>query len=178
LLALAVCLWLAAALVLSFVLQPIRRACVLEEQSLWTSIRLGVRLTIRHFKEMGLLWLVWMGVRLLWALVGMVVVILLLPVLFVTFLIGLVAGGVLAVLVAGLAHLSWNGTTAWLMGALAGLPAFILVMVSPVFFVSGLVEIYKSCIWTLAYHELKAMKVTAQAPVPQLQGLPASGPAD
>lgn len=169
LLALAFCLSLVAALVLSFVLQPIRRACVLEDQNLWASIRQGVRLVRRHFKEVGQLWLAWMGVRLLWALGGTVVVILLAPVLFVTFLLGGVLGGIPTVVIAIAAQVFTGGVTPWVMGALVGLPIFILVMFSPVFFVSGLVEIFKSCIWTLAYRDLKAVELSARAPVLQMQ---------
>jgi hypothetical protein len=52
------------------------------------------------------------------------------------------------------------------------------VMISPMLFVSGLVEIYKSSIWTLAYRDLKVMGSSIREPVLQPQGLPASGPAD
>jgi hypothetical protein len=158
LLALAGAFWLAVAFVLSFVLQPIRRACVLEDQSLWASIRQGVRLTRRHFKDFGLLWLTWMGIRVLWSLAGTVVVILLAPVLFVTFLLAVVLGGIPTVVIAMVAHVFMGGVTPWVMGTLVGLPIFILVMISPVLFVSGLVEIFKSCIWTLAYRDLKALE--------------------
>jgi hypothetical protein len=59
-----------------------------------------------------------------------------------------------------------EGATPWIMGLLVGLPIFIVVMLSPILFVSGLVEIYKSSIWTLAYRDLKAMELTAQEVVP------------
>ena len=178
LLALAVCLCFPAAMVLSIILQPIRRACALEDQSLWTSIRQGIRLTRHHFKEVGPLWLVWMSIRVLWALVGTVVVILLAPVLVVTILAGLVAGGLPAVLVALVARIFIGGVTPWLIGTLAGMPVFIVVTISPILFVSGLVEIYKSSMWTLGYRDLKAVKVIAKAPIPQPEGLPVSGPAN
>jgi hypothetical protein len=178
LLVMAGCLWLAALVVLSFVLQPIRRACILEDQSLWASIRQGLSLTRHHLKEVGLLWLVWMGIRVLWAPVAAAILIILTPILLLTILLGGVVSGVPAVIIGITARIFMGGLTPWLMGALAGLPIFIVVMISPMLFVSGFVEIYKSCIWTLAYRDLKAMKVSARVPVPQPQGLPASGPAD
>ncbi len=164
LLALAGAFWLAVAFVLSFVLQPIRRACVLEDQNLWASIRQGVRLVRRHFKEVGLLWLTWMGIRVLWSLVGTVVVILLAPVLFVTSLLAVVLGGVPTVVIAMVAYVFMGGVTPWVMGTLVGLPIFILVMISPILFVGGLVEIYKSSIWTLAYRELKTREQMVPMP--------------
>jgi hypothetical protein len=54
---------------------------------------------------------------------------------------------------------------------LVGLPIFIVVMISPILFVGGLVEIYKSSIWTIAYCDLKAMELPAQVPVSQAQVL-------
>jgi hypothetical protein len=178
LLALAGCLWLAASAVLSLVLQTIRRACVLEDQSLLTSIRQGVTMTKHHLKEVGLLWLVWMGIRLVWAPVGALILILLTPVLLLTILAGVALGGVPAALVTAITSLFMRGATPWIMGALAGIPIFIVVMASPMLFVSGLVEIYKSCIWTLAYRDLRAMERPVQAPVPQIPLAPAHGAAD
>ncbi len=173
----AVYLWLAASAVLSLVMQTIRRACVLEEQGLLTSIRQGVALTKQHLKDVGLLWLVWMGIRLVWAPISALIVILLAPVLLLTILGGSALGGVSAVVVAVAARLFVGGATPWIMGALAGLPIFIVVMVSPILFVSGLVEIYKSCLWTLAYRDLKAAERPAQAPAPQTSLAPAGGAA-
>jgi len=178
LIVLAGCLWLAALVVTSFVLQPIRRACALEDQSLGASVRQGLSLTRRNLKEVGLLWLVWIGIRVLWAPIGAAVLIILTPVLLLTILLGGIVSSIPAVLIGITARIFVGGLTPWLMGALAGLPVFIVVMISPMLFVSGFVEIYKSCIWTLAYRDLKALKVTAPAPVPLPQGLPDSGPAD
>jgi hypothetical protein len=171
-------LWLAASAVLSLVLQTIRRACVLEGQSLLASIRQGVMLTKHHLKEVSPLWLIWMGVRLLWVPLGALILILLAPVLLLTVLTGVVLGGVPAALVAAITGLFMGGATPWIMGALAGLPVFIVVMASPMLFVNGLVEIYMSCIWTLAYRDLRAMERTVHAPAPQAQVAPAGGSAD
>lgn len=165
LLILGICLWLAAGLVLSLVLQMIRRACVLEDQSLPASIRQGIRITKQHMKDVGLVWLIWMGIRLAWVPLGAIILILLAPVLLLTVLAGVVVGGVPAALVAVIADLFTSGATSWIMGALAGLPLFFVVTISPMLFVGGLVEIYTSSIWTLAYRDLRVM----ESPVPALQ---------
>jgi hypothetical protein len=39
------------------------------------------------------------------------------------------------------------------------------VLISPMLFVSGLVKIYKSSIWTLAYRDLRAMEALVHEPV-------------
>jgi hypothetical protein len=178
LLVLAFYLWLAVSAVLSLVLQTIRRACVLEQQSLLVSIRQGVTLTKHHLKEIGPLWLVWMGLRLLWIPLAVPILILFVPFLLLTIPLGTALGGMPAALVAGITSLFMDGATPWIMGALVGLPIFIVVMISPILFVSGLVEIYKSSIWTLAYRDLKAMELPVQAPTPQAQAVTASRSAD
>ena len=178
LLVLGTYLWLAASAVLSLVLQTIRRACVLEEQNLLAAIRQGAMLTKHHLKDFGLVWLFWMSIRLLWIPLGALILILLALVLLLTILAGVVVGGVPAALVAVISDLFMNGATPWIMGALAGLPIFIVVMVSPMLFVSGLVEIYMSCIWTLAYRDLRAMELPLPAHVPQIPLAPAYGASD
>jgi len=102
-------------------------------------------------------------------------------VLFVPFLLlliplGVALGGFPAALVAGFTALFMDGATPWIMGLMAGLPLFIVVMISPILFVSGLVEIYLSSIWTLAYRDLKAMELPVQ--VLESQVLSAQGQAD
>jgi hypothetical protein len=171
-------LLLAISAVLSLVLQPIRRACVLEQQSLLVSIRQGVMLAKHHLKDVGSLWLVWMSLRLIWVFLIVPVIILFIPFLLLTIPLGALLGGGSAALVAGITALFMDGYTPWIMGALAGLPIFIVVMISPILFVSGLVEVYMSSIWTLAYRDLKVMEHQVQEPVPQAQVLPAHGSAD
>ncbi len=81
-----------------------------------------------------------------------------------------------AALVAGSIALFMEGYTPWIMGALAGLPIFILVMISPILFVSGLVQIYMSSIWTLAYRDLKVMG--AKGPGAHFSGRGVANPPD
>jgi hypothetical protein len=171
-------LWLAASAVLSLVMQPIRRICVLEDQGLFTSVRQGITLTKHHLKDIVPLWLVWMGIRLLWVPLGLLILILLAPVLLLTTLVGVVVGGVPAALVGGISGLLMPGVTPWIMGALAGVPILFVVVVSPMLFVSGLVEIYKSTIWTLGYRDLKAKENLVQVPLSQAPLVATHSPAD
>ena len=168
---LAFFLWLALIAALSLVIQIIRRFCVLEQQGLLASIRQGVRLTKHHLKDVTPLWLVWMGLRLIWVFLIVPVMLLFIPFLLLTIPLGALLGGGPAALVAGMTALFMEGYTPWIMGALVGLPIFIVVMISPILFVGGLVEIYKSSIWTIAYRDLKAMELPAQVPVSQAQVL-------
>ncbi len=161
-------LWLAASGILSLVIQPIKRACALDNQGMVAAFRHGITLTKRHLKDVGMLWLVWMCIRLLWVPLGILIVILLVPFFLLTTLAGLAMGGLPATLVATVTSLFMGGATPWIMGALVGVPIFIVVMASPMLFVNGLVEVYMSSIWTLAYRDLRALESPAQSPVTQV----------
>lgn len=175
---LATYLWLAVNAVLSLVMQNIRRACVLEEQSFLASIRQGAMMTRNHLKEVSLVWLVWVGIRIGLVPLGILVLIILVPILIITILGGVALGAVPATIVALIASSFTSEATSVIIGILAGLPIFILVMISPIVFVGGFVEVYLSTIWTLAYRDLKAMQQQVPAVAPQSQVLPASGSAD
>jgi hypothetical protein len=165
-------LWLAASAVLSMVMQPIRRFCVLEDQGLLTSVRQGITLTKHHLKDVIPLWLIWIGIQILWVPLCILILILLAPVLLLTTLAGVVVGSVPATLVGAISSLFMPSVTPWIMGALAGIPIFIVVLISPMLFVSGLVEIYKSSIWSLAYRDLRAMESLKQAHVTEAPLIP------
>src|SRR5512135_3423296 len=92
-------LWMIGGAVLSLVLQPIRLVCVLENRSFFASIRDGFRMAKHHFKNVGLLWLIWMGIRILWAPLGILAVILIAPFILLAILAGVVMGGIPAALV-------------------------------------------------------------------------------
>ena len=74
-------------------------------------------------------------------------------------------------LAAGIASLFVDTVFAWIIGAIFGLPLFILVTASPIIFLSGLVEVFKSSFWTLSYREFRPLASVAPQPVNQLDSL-------
>jgi hypothetical protein len=91
------------------------------------------------------------GLQIGWALVMIPVVLLLL-------LVGVVVGGLVGVSVGGLSALVFEGAVPWILGFLVGIPIFIVVLASPMVFLGGLAEVFKSSVWTLTYRELKALE--------------------
>jgi hypothetical protein len=85
----------------------------------------------------------------------------LLPVMAITVLLGLVVGGIPALLVGGLSSLFISGYIPWIVGAIFGLPLFLLVTTSPLIFLSALERIFNSAVWTLTYREMKALPALA-----------------
>jgi type III secretory pathway component EscV len=67
-------------------------------------------------------------------------------------------------LVAGIASLFVTSVFAWVIGAIFGFPVFILVTLSPIFFLSGIVEAFMSSFWTLSYREFRPQMSVATQP--------------
>jgi hypothetical protein len=162
-------------ILVSLIMQTARRACVMDDLGVFISIGTGIRMLKRHLKDVGITWLIWIAIRILWAPVGVLVILILMPILIFTVLAGMLIGFVPGVLVTGIASLFVNGVTPWIMGLLAGLPIFILVTIMPILLVGGWVEIYKSSLWTLTYRELSAREAVVQAAQPHQPLVPAHG---
>jgi hypothetical protein len=171
---------IALLVVVSVVLSPlvllIRRACGVEGLGVIASIRRGFNVARGHLKETVIVWLIWIGIRLLWMFATVPVIIVLLPVTLLFIVAGAVLGAVPAVMVGGLLTLFFEGAVPWIVGAVVGLPVFILVMIAPMLFLGGLVEVIKSSIWTLTYRELRALEAAEAelAPGAGVSGLEAA----
>ena len=122
------------------------------------------------------MWLIWIGIRLLWMFATVPVILVLLPVTLLFIVVGAALGAVPAVVVGGLLTLFFEGAVPWIVGAVAGLPVFILIMIAPMLFLGGLVEVVKSSIWTLTYRELGALESAEREPAPEagISGLEAA----
>jgi hypothetical protein len=154
--------------VLSLLVQVIRRVCCIEGLGVIASIRKGFAMVKGHLQEVAVVWLIWLGIRLVWMVTMIPVIIVLIPVMLLSIVAGAVLGGVPAVAVGGLLTPFLEGPFPWIVGGVVGLPVFILVMLAPILFLCGLVEVYKSSMWTLAYRELHALESVELRAVPEL----------
>ena len=147
LLILAILLAIVLGTVLSLLRCFFRRACALEELVVIESIRYGFNVIRRRLKDVAIMWLIMVGVG-LGVGIAMIVVILLLMVA------GALGGGLPALLVAGMTSQAMEGVTPWVLAAAVGIPIFLLVVGVPTLFLGGLIEVFKSSVWTLVYREL------------------------
>jgi hypothetical protein len=143
-------------LALSLVVHVMRRACALEGLGVIASIRRGLALVKGNLKEVGVVWLFWIGMRLVWMFSLVPVMILIFPITLLFIVAGAVFGGLPAAALGGLLTPFLQGPFPWIVGGVVGLPIFMLVMIAPMLFLGGLVEVLKSSTWTLAYRELRA----------------------
>jgi hypothetical protein len=140
------------------------RTIVLESAGVMDSLRAAAGLVKRQWKNVGLMWLVMVGIQIAWAIVFIILVIPLLVVSILTAVGGVLAMIIPSLLTAGVASLlSVPDYWPWAFAAIVGLPFFAVVTFSPILLVSGWGLIYKSSVWTLTYRELKTLEAVAPA---------------
>jgi hypothetical protein len=139
------------AAVLSLLKHFFRRVCALEEVGVIESIRQGYGVVRQHLKDVAIMWLIMFGLGIGWMIV-------MIPVTILLVVVGLIMGGLPALMVGGLASLAFKEAVPWLLAAAVGIPIFTLVMAVPLLFLSGLAEVFKSSVWTLTYRELRALE--------------------
>lgn len=124
------------------------RAAVLDDRPTFAAIRRGWQLVRNHLKDVLIMWLLMLGVGILFTL-------LLIPLLL-----------VLAALVAAVAGLPgyfiYQSTHSWLPTLLWALPTTIILLILPLTFIQGLYLIFKTEVWNQVY----AYVTTSETPLP------------
>jgi hypothetical protein len=137
------------------------RACVIEKTGVIESLKNGFALVKRHWQSVGLMWLVMIGVGIVWWLASILVVIALIPAFIVMALPAVVVTAIPALLTAGITSLFTTYPWPWIIAAVIALPFFVVIAFSPMLLVGGWVKLFESNVWTLTYRELKAMDSVA-----------------
>jgi hypothetical protein len=151
-------------LALFFILVPLisllvrffRRACVLEDLGALASMRRGFQVVFANLKDVVVMGVLMLGINTLVLMIALPVIFILAPLLIVTLVAGGVIGSIPALIAGGLAALVSSGPVPWIIAILTGLPLLLLVAASPVLFLEGLLEVFKSSTWTLTYWQLRS----------------------
>jgi len=146
------------ATVVSVLIRFFWRACALEELGVIESIQQGFDVVRRHLKDVVIMWLIMVGVRIAYAIALIASVVVLFPLIILLIVVGGVLGGLPALVIGGLASLFLEGPVPWILAGIVGIPVFILVVAVPWVFLGGLMEVFKSSTWTLTYRELRALE--------------------
>lgn len=139
------------ALVVSLLMHFIRRACALRQLGVFDSIRQGYAIARQNMKDVGLMWLLMVGVTIAFA-------ILTIPIFFLLLALGVASGGGAFLAGLGIARLVSEGLTPWIVASAVGIPIFLVVLIVPLLFLGGLREVFRSSTWTLTYRELLALE--------------------
>jgi hypothetical protein len=147
--------------ILSIVLGLLRhffwRACALENLGVGDSLKRGFALVRENWKSVGLMWLIMIGLGIAWALVSIIAVILTIPVVAITAIIGAVVAAVPGLLLVGLFSLFLNGYLPWIVAGIFVLPLFFLIAFSPWVLLTAWQQVFTSTVWTLTYREIKVL---------------------
>jgi hypothetical protein len=146
--------------VLSLMKRFFMRACALENLGVMASIRQGFAILRQNLKDVGIMWLITIGIQL-----GSTIV--MLPIGVLLALLGLVIAGLIALVVGLMASMVASGATPWIVAGVLFFPVFILILAGPLTFLSGLKETYLSSTWTLTYRELLVMEPIPPAELPE-----------
>lgn len=138
------------AALLSLLERFFRRVCVLEKVGVWEALRRGFAMVKQNWKDVGIMWLIMVGISIGFSIV-------MAPIVFLLIAGGALAGGGVGLLVHGLAGLMMGNVGAWIVAGLIGISIFILVIAIPASLLNGMKEVYVSSAWTLTYRELQAI---------------------
>lgn len=145
-----------AAIALSVLMQFFHRAIVIENQGVFESIRRGWDVARGRLGDVVIMALILFGI-------GLAFTLLMIPIAIAVLLVSGLAGGLPGLLVYGVTNLFSHGALPIILAVLVGLPIFLLLLIVPLDFVSGLMEVFTSSTWTLTYREALARE-TVQEP--------------
>lgn len=146
-----------ASIFLHLLRQFVWRVSALEELGVVESFNRGWALVRENWKSVGLMWIVMIGLGIVWVIVSIILFFLSIPLLIVTGAIALVISAIPALLLVGLFHLFLGNVLAWVLGIVMVLPLFFTIAFSPWLLVGSWQSVFTSSVWTLTYREIKAM---------------------
>ena len=147
--------------ILSIILRLLRqffwRVCALEDVGVGESLRRGFAMVRENWKNVGLMWLIMIGLGIAWMIVSIIAVILTIPVVLITSVVAAVVAAIPGLLLVGLFSLFLNGYLPWIVSGIFIAPLFFTLAFSPWVLLTAWQQVYTSTVWTLTYREIKAM---------------------
>ena len=140
------------------------RVSVLEDLGVRESLQRGWTFVLENWKNVGLMWLVMIGLGIVWMFASIILFIVTIPLVIVT---AVIAGLVVALpflLFAGIFSTFLGGVLPWIAGGLFVAPLFFPLAFSPWVLLGSWQTVYTSTVWTLTYREIKALPAIVAAP--------------
>ena len=154
-----------AVIILTVLLRLLRnffwRICVLENLGVRESLQRGFGMVLENWKNVGLMWLVMLGLGIVWAVALAILVIITIPVVIVTAILAVLVVVVPYLVLVGIFSLFVSGILPWIAGGLFVAPLFFTLAFSPWLLLSSWQSIFTSTVWTLTYREIKALPALA-----------------
>ena len=147
------------------------RISVLEGASVRESLQRGMALVLENWKSVGLMWLVMIGLGIVWAVASVILIIITIPVVIVTAIIAALVVVLPYLLFVGIFSTFVGGLLPWIAAGMFVAPLFFPLAFSPWLLLGSWQAVFTSSIWTLTYREIKALPALA-APVPASPATP------
>jgi hypothetical protein len=144
------------------------RIAVLENAGVGETFRRGFAMVRENWKNVGLMWLVMIGLGIAWIIVSVLAIIITIPVVIITAIVAALVAAIPAMLLVGLFSLFLTGPLPWIAAGLFVLPLFFTIAFSPWLLLGSWQSVFTSTVWTLTYREIKALP----AIVPQAEPVP------
>jgi hypothetical protein len=144
------------------------RVAVLEDAGVGESLRRGFAMVREHWKSVGLMWLVMIGLGIAWIIVSLIAIVVTIPIVILTGIVAVIVSALPFFLLLGLFSLFLTGPLPWIAAGLFILPLFFIIAFSPWLLLGSWQTVFTSSVWTLTYREIKALPVIApqDEPVP------------
>lgn len=144
------------------------RVCVLENAGVRESFRRGFAMVREQWRNVGLMWLVMIGLGIAWIIASILAILVTIPLVLITAALSALVLAIPAMLLVGLFSLFLTGPLPWIAAGLFILPLFFILAFSPWLVLGSWQAVFTSTVWTLTYRELKALP----AVVPQAEPVP------
>jgi len=159
-----------AVLILSIGLYLLRnffwRISVLEDADVGESLRRGFAFVLENWKSVGLMWLVMIGLGILWTIASAILFIISIPLVLVTAVVAVVVAALPFLLFVGIFSTFLSGWLPWAAAGLFIAPLFFTLAFSPWVLVASWKSVFTSTVWTLTYREINVIPVEPAAELP------------
>ena len=146
------------------------RICVLENVSVRASFQRGFAMVLENWKNVGLMWLVMIGLGIVWAVASIILIIVTIPIVIVTAVIAVLVVALPMLLLVGIFSTFLTGFLPWIAGGLFVAPLFFTIAFAPWLLLGSWQSVYTSTVWTLTYREIKALPAITPATAVQPAG--------
>lgn len=130
------------------------REAALQELGVRDSFSEGWQLFKENWKNIGIMWLIMVGIGFAWGIASIFLALLTLPLVAITLIAAAIVVIIPTALLAAFFSLFLSGYLPWIAGGLFVLPLFFTLAFSPWVFLGGIWQLYTSTIWTLVYREI------------------------
>jgi len=133
------------------------RVCALENAGVRESLQRGFAMVLENWKNVGLMWLVMIGLGIVWAIASIILFVVTIPLVVVTAVVAALVAAAPYLLMVGAFSLFLNGVLPWIAAGLFVAPLFFTIAFSPWLILGSWQTVYTSTVWTLTYREIKAL---------------------